>query len=381
MFSKILKPLELALRNIIVYPLLRTLLGNKPHTGIINLKQAKKLLIFRQDRIGDMIISTPIFSKLKREYPDVHLAVLASPTNASVVENDPNIDQLVVEETSWLRKIKQILWLRRQKYDILLNFIFNKTTTIGVLARIICPKGIKVSQGPEKYKFYFNHFLTLERGKKHTGELYIELVEKVFGLHFERNEYIYELYIPERISIGVDIFSESMKTLIRQNGATYNGYILLNISATDPEKSFSARQSEEIAFYLVQSRKLPTIIISAPWDNNIKKRIIEKIHSPYCISFPENGNAELLAIAEIISRAAFVVTPDTSIIHFASAMNTPVIGVYTPLQYTEEWYPYEIDYIMLMAENGKPVSDIPVRLILGEIDNYLNKYLAVRSKT
>ena len=381
MFSKILKPLELALRNVIVYPLLRTLLGNKPHTGIINLKQAKKLLIFRQDRIGDMIISTPIFSKLKREYPDLHLSVLASPVNASVVENDPNIDQLVVEETNWLMKIKQILWLRKQKYDILLNFIFNKTTSIGVLARIICPKSIKVSQGPEKYKFYFNHFLTLKRGKKHTGELYVELVEKVFGLHFESNEYIYELYIPERTSAGVNIFSENMKTHILQNGATYNGYILLNISASDPEKSFSATQSEEIALYLSQSRRIPTIIISAPWDNKIRQRIIERAHSPYCISFPENGNAELLAIAEITNRAAFVVTPDTSIIHFASAMNTPVIGVYTPLQYTEEWYPYEIDHIMLMAENGKPVSDIPVELILGEIDNYLNKYFSVHSKT
>jgi ADP-heptose:LPS heptosyltransferase len=377
MLNKILKPLELALRNIIVYPLMRMLLGNTPHTGIINLKQAKKLLIFRQDRIGDMIISTPIFSKLKREYPDLHLSVLASPTNASVVENDPNIDQLVVEETGLLRKIKQILWLRRQKYDILLNFIFNKTTSIGVLARIICPKGIKVSQGPEKYKFYFNHFLTLERGKKHTGELYVELVEKVFGLHFNRNEYIYELHIPERISAAVNIFLENMKTPIPQNGKTHNEYILLNISATDPEKSFSARQSEEIAFYLSQSRRIPTIIISGPWDNKIRQRIIEKTHSPYCISFPENGKAELLAIAEITNRAAFVVTPDTSIIHFASAMNTPVIGVYTPLQYTEEWYPYEVDHIMLMAENGKPVSDIPVELILSEIDNYIGKYLPV----
>ena len=98
---------------------------------------------------------------------------------------------------------------------------------------------------------------------------------------------------------------------------------------------------------------------------------------PYCISFPENGKAELLAIAEITNRAAFVVTPDTSIIHFASAMNTPVIGVYTPLQYTEEWYPYEVDHVMLMAENGKPVSDIPVELIFSEIDNYINKYLPV----
>ena len=367
---KILKSLELAFRHMIIYPVLRIVLGNKPHSAVIDLNQVDKILIFRQDRIGDMIISTPIFRKLKKEYPHLKLYVLASASNAEIVQHDPNIDHLIINETGWLKKIKQIKWLRDQKFDVLLNFIFNRTTTIGILARLICPKGIKVGQGPEKYKFYFNHFHTLERGEKHTCELYNELVEKAFGIHFTGDEYPYQLFLPDQITKKVNNF---FKDTISAN--SWGKFILLNISAAETEKSLTADQSEKIAYYLAKEKKLPVLVISAPWDTVIRDNIIKNVKSPLCKSFPENGTADLLDIAEIVNRAAFVVTPDTSIIHFASAMQTPVIGIYTPLKYTAEWYPFKVENIMVTAEPDCPVSDINTILIFKEIDKYIHDYL------
>ncbi len=363
MHKNYLKSIEIAFRNIIVYPLLRILIGNKPHTGIIDLNHVKSMLIFRQDRIGDMIISTPIFRKIKKEYPHIQLSVLASALNASVVSHDPNIDNLIIKEKKWTKKIKQIFWLRRQKYEIMLNFIFNKTTTIGIFARFVCPHAIKISQGPEKYRFYFNHFLTLERGKKHTGELYIELVEKAFGLSFKPDEFLYEISIPTEIKKRVHQFiSEKVKNNNVDN--IHGRFILLNISATNPESSFSTEQIWEMARYLTQLKHLSTVLISAPCDNLLRQNIVDKINSPLCISYPENGSADLKEIAELAAQAIFAISPDTSIIHFASAMRTPVLGIYSPLKYTAEWYPYAVDHIIVKAGKGKPVSDIPVETII-----------------
>jgi ADP-heptose:LPS heptosyltransferase len=374
MANKMLKSLEIAFRHYIVYPILQVLLANKSHSETIDLSQMNKLLIFRQDRIGDMIITTPIFRKLKKDFPHLQINVLASQANASIVKNDPNIDRLIIKETRWLKRIGQMFWLRKQNFDVLLNFIFNKTTTIGIYARLICPNGIKIGQGSENYKFYFNHFLTLERGKKHTCELYIELVEKVFGIQFSKQEYRYELYIPEQIKSDVRSFLNSKFFPDTRNKPEQNNYILLNISAAEKEKSLSPDQSQQIAHYISNSRKVPLIVISAPWDVNIRDKIITLTDSPYCYSFPESGNADLLAIADIIRMATFVVTPDTSIVHFASTAQTPVIGVYTPLKYTEEWYPYEVEHSLIIANENKPVSDIKVDIIYKEIDNYLGKY-------
>ncbi len=378
MTKKLLKSIEIVLRNAIIYPLLRSLLRNKPHSGTIDLARHKKIIIFRQDRIGDMIISTPIFRKIKSEYPHIQLTVLASPVNAAIVENDPNIDRLVVKENHWIRAIRQTIWLRKQNYDILLNFIFNKTTTIGIFARIICPRAIKISQGPEKYHFYFNHFMTLERGKKHTGELYIELTEKVFGIKFDPNEDLYQLFIDDDVREQINQYIGRTINPSTVKHSRAHDFILLNISATDPEKSFSAAQAQEIARHLAIERKIFTVVISAPWDNSVRNKIVAQGNSTYLLSFPQQGTATLPAIAELSRRAAFIVTPDTALIHFASAMRTPVIGVYTPLQYTEEWFPYKIDHHMVMAQKNKPVAYIPVTTIIKNIDLYILKYFNTR---
>jgi ADP-heptose:LPS heptosyltransferase len=371
-----LKSLEIIFRHKVVYPILRIVLANKAHSEIIDLKKVNKLLIFRQDRIGDMIITTPIFRKLKTSFPHLQINVLASSTNAGIVKYDPNIDRLIIKEAGLLKKIRQFFWLRKQNFDILVNFIFNKTTTIGIYARLICPNGIKIGQGPEKYKFYFNHFLTLDRGKKHTCELYIELVEKVFGIQFTESEYRYELSIPEETKSDVRSFLNQLSFPDDRVKTDQLKYILLNISAAEEEKSLSSAQSKKIAHYISRTREIPVIVISAPWDVGIRNEIIEITDSPFCFAFPDNGNADLLAIAEIINKAQFVVTPDTSIVHFASTSQTPVIGIYTPLKYTEEWYPYAVDHSIVLANENKPVSDINVDMIYKEIDRFIEKYFA-----
>ncbi|MEX2115504.1 MAG: O-antigen ligase family protein [Bacteroidota bacterium] len=84
---------------------------------------------------------------------------------------------------------------------------------------------------------------------------------------------------------------------------------------------------------------------------------------PNCHEFTPEGNTDLLTIADLIRSAKCVVTPDTSIIHIASAVQTPVLGFYTPLRVTNEWMPFGVKYDIVLAENGRPVSSIPTDIV------------------
>jgi ADP-heptose:LPS heptosyltransferase len=358
----------------IVYPVLRLTLGNKRHTEQIDLNKVGKILIFRQDRIGDMIITTPIFAKIKKVNPFIHVSVLASPINAELAKADPNINHVIIAEKRVFRLIRQIFTLRRQKYDVLLNLIFNRTTTIGLLARFICPKGIKVSQGPEKYRFYFNHFLTLEHGRQHMSELYVKMVEQVFGIHFSDNEYLYHLNIPKENQAQVDEFLRQ-KSLSRWNKGQFEyNYVVFNISSVDEVRSLSSGQALKILSHLCIEKKIRTILISAPSGNEQKTELITKLRSDLCFSYPDIGSAPLLAVADLIDSAAFVITPDTSIVHFASAMQTPVIAIYTPLKFVAEWYPFQVKNIMVSADELMPVSGIPPERINKAVDQFIKIY-------
>ena len=376
MLSKVLHPLEVAFRHAIIYPVLRLLLGNKPHYNQIDLHKIHRILIFRQDRIGDMIITTPIFAKLRKINPALHISVLASPVNAELARADRNVDRVYVAEKKIGSLIRQILALRKENFDVLLNFIFNRTTTIGLLAKLICPKGIKVSQGPEKYRFYFNHFTTLEHGRQHMGELYVKLVEQVFGIHFEDKEYLYQLTMPDPDRKQVDTYLQQKGLTRWGKGQLKYSYVVFNISSVDAARALSEEQAIAILRHLCHVKKIRVITISAPSENTRKKSLVDQTASDLCHSFPVEGSASLLAVADLIDSAAFVISPDTSIIHFASAVQTPVIGIYSPLKFTAEWYPFQVKNIMVTADENMPARQIPPEKIKKVIDQFVQTYFS-----
>ena len=75
--------LEYWWRHQIVYPLLRLIFHNPRKDSPIDIRTVKSLLFLRYDRIGDMIVTTPIFRSLKQLNPALKIGVVASETNAS----------------------------------------------------------------------------------------------------------------------------------------------------------------------------------------------------------------------------------------------------------------------------------------------------------
>ena len=84
-----IEKLEYWWRHQIVYPFLRSLLHNPEHDAPIDIHTVNSILILRYDRIGDMIVTTPIFRRLKELHPQLKIGVFASETNAEIILNNP----------------------------------------------------------------------------------------------------------------------------------------------------------------------------------------------------------------------------------------------------------------------------------------------------
>lgn len=86
-----------------------------------------KILVIKRDKIGDLILTTPIFELIKSHFPSAELHLLANTYNGWVVEGDPRIDQLWLYPRvreggrgslrALFAQIWQIVQLRRQCYD------------------------------------------------------------------------------------------------------------------------------------------------------------------------------------------------------------------------------------------------------------------------
>lgn len=86
-----------------------------------------KMLIIKRDKIGDLVLTLPIFELVKSHRPDIELHLLANTYNGWVVENNPHIGKLWlyprvreggrISLKALIVQLWQITQLRRERFD------------------------------------------------------------------------------------------------------------------------------------------------------------------------------------------------------------------------------------------------------------------------
>ncbi len=353
--------LELFLRHAVVYPVLRILLRNGSANLPIDIAAVRSILILRYDKLGDMIVTLPIFRMLKKRNPHLRIGVLTSRANLEILDGEQSVDERFVLYRNPVRLMRELQRMRHAHFDLVINFIFNRTTSGGLIANYVCPRGTKIGQGAESYRFYFNALVALPRATVHMFEILVFYIEQVFGFRIPEGERRLHIEIQPEARISVDQFLRVYRLRRRGNGAKDRSqYVVLNVSAREWNKRISDEQGTFLAGRLAAIPHLTTIVTAAPEDAMLKQRIVRETNSLRCIAFPAEGNATMQEMASLIEGAVCVVTPDTSIIHVASSTGTPVLGLFSPLQVNQEWLPYKVKDHTVIAPPGRPVSGIPM---------------------
>jgi ADP-heptose:LPS heptosyltransferase len=372
--SLMVEKLEYWWRHRIIYPLLHLIFHNPRKDLPIDIKTINSLLFLRYDRIGDMIVTTPIFRSLRQLNPAIKIGVFASETNAEIIRYNPYVDAVYILYSNWLKLVAEILKARKENYDIVLNLIFNRTTSGGLLANITSPSGIKIGQGDEKYRSYFNRLLKISRTHSHMIETFVFIINEVFDITLRPDQLNYEIYVDEKTKNNVATYLTKNNLTPRDHFiAEKSFYIIFNLSANDAVRRISAEQAYAIGDYLGSRTLFRTVLLHAPKDPAMLLVKQNLVKNSRCLAFPDQRNASLLELASIIEGAIAVVTPDTSIIHFASAAATPVVGFYTKMQDVHEWLPHRVRNRIVISAECEPTSSIPITEMICAIDDFIKE--------
>ncbi len=55
-----------------------------------------RILMSRPDRLGDVVLSTPIPREIKKKYPSSYVAVLVRRYAKDIYLNNPNVDEIII---------------------------------------------------------------------------------------------------------------------------------------------------------------------------------------------------------------------------------------------------------------------------------------------
>lgn len=276
----------------------------------------KHFLIVRPDRLGDVVLSTPIPREIKKTFPDASISILVRNYTESIFENNPHIDNVILFEnfqSSGIRGfLKDSAKLRKYKFTHALMLLPNER-----LNYLLFFAGIPSRYG-SGHKFY--QFIT--GAKAVSRKKYIPL----------RHEADYCMDLARRVEVdGSDLSTE----------------IFLN------EKQ--KKLSENLRFELLKGKKYlvgihSTSGNSAPnWKPEIYKILIDKLLHQKDISVivtdnevPEvlknidrvlypNVNSKLSESFPIFNAVDLLVSASTGPMHIAAALKTKTVALFCPM--------------------------------------------------
>jgi ADP-heptose:LPS heptosyltransferase len=371
--TRIRKGIEGLIRRTL-YAVLRRVIRTEPIVSKLDVADLESILIIPYgDAIGDMIAATPVWRAVKRRNPRCRIGVITSIRNESLIVCDSDVDrQYQFAGRRDFRNLSELRRARRDKYQLVLNLHFTNLTDYGLMSSYVGPKAIKITcdhPRREKYKLFFNHIGIRPRNSAHLSFHSLELLAEV--IRFSPPLALAESWP------SIAISEEKKKSVTNRVRATLasgtDKYLIIHSQAGTPFREWGIRNSIALATKLEIRYPQHTIFLtSAPFAQADVKKAIEQTASDRIQLF--QTSSDLVELAAFIQDATLVVTPETSITHFASAVHTPVVVLMSNRDRLPiEWLPVATPArILAPSIGGEPVETISVSAVFEAATSLLN---------
>lgn len=300
------------------------------------------ILIVQIGKLGDMILTTPLFREIKRLFPDSALSVLASDLNKAIAQNDPHIDKVYVYKKN-IQNYLHLYFSSLKKQDIWIDTKSNYSRTSALFLKIFKPK---FSLGFNFTKPVFNIDMHDYVTGNHAVDLNLSPVIYFTNKNYALNKKP-EIRIPEETKVKIS-------SSVNQN--TYLKNVVINISAGDESRYLQKEKWVEIIDRIGNKEKFCIYLTGLDKDRGIIDYIISGTKK-YNVKYIKTEN--IMETAEVIRLSNITISPDTSIIHLCSAFNTPVIGIYPDVKWNlEKFYPLSDNKEIIISGNINNIDDV-----------------------
>jgi ADP-heptose:LPS heptosyltransferase len=152
-----LKRLEHAFKRLFFSVMQLSFKRGRGPKGNVDPSSLKRVLFLRPDRLGDMVISLPVFYNLKRRYPHIEIYVLCSPRNRVLIENDLNISGHFLYTKNIFRDIMTMREIRRLRVDAVVDMVLRDSVTSLILSQMVSPRAIRIGLNKFDHGQYYDY--------------------------------------------------------------------------------------------------------------------------------------------------------------------------------------------------------------------------------
>jgi len=307
----------------------------------------KKILIIRTDRIGDVILSTPVIQAVRQAYPDAFIAFMARPYTKDIVKGNPYLDEVILydkdnEHKSALATVRFANRLKKYHFDLaLILHSTNRVNWIAFLARI--PKRVGYDRRMP-WLLTDRMCYVKPQGLKHETEYNLDVV-RASGINF--NSEGLRPYIP----VSKDA-EDKAAAFLENNGITSKDvFFCMHINADSSSKRWPVERFAETADRIITTTGYKAVVFAV--GNDIK--LVDLMKGKMKKSLVLMRDFTIPQTTALLKRAKFFISPDSGPAHMAAVAGTPsviIFGCNEPGLGPSRWRPLNQKAVILQKDTG-----------------------------
>lgn len=286
-----------------------------------------KILVIRNDKLGDFTLALPSFALLKACLPNCQLTALVPAYTRDIAELCPYIDEVLIDPGKHADREQQQLLLnsiKQQQFDAALTLF--STTRIGW---ILWRSGIRNRFAPatKLAQLFYNHRLKQQRSLSQKPEYQYNI--DLTGFLLER----YRVPLAAAPSTPYLRFDQEHTSRLRQEFCQRHKLdeqallVFLHPGHGGSANNLDPHQYADLANAITCQRRLNFIISAGPGEKDAAQTVLQKLtRHQACLYESKQGLAQFVAH---IAFADLFIGGSTGPLHVAGALNRPTCGFYT----------------------------------------------------
>jgi lipopolysaccharide heptosyltransferase I len=286
---------------------------------------AKNILIIKPSSLGDIVLTLPALSALRRSFPDAKISWLIRPEFAPLLDNHPYLDNIIHFNRKFLGKawynllafgalLSLIYKLRQSKFDIIIDLqgLF-RTASLAWFSG--CKKRLGMTTTREFAHIFYTHKVAQDLSCIHLVDYYLKIAQAA-GATDLSVEFILNT---DRTA------ADSVRRLLTAQKINPDNYAVIVPGSAHSDKCWPIERFAALAEKI--SLKFGFSIVAT--GTKAEKNVVENLQGKTSITIANlAGLTNLRELTALIKSARLVVSNDTGPGHIAAALNTPVVMIF-----------------------------------------------------
>jgi ADP-heptose:LPS heptosyltransferase len=333
--------------------------------------QVKKILVVRNDNIGDVVCTTPAIRTLRRHFPRAFIAALVCRLTEAVMAGNPDLDRVYVYDkakhgryrsplTAWWKQWQVIREIQREGFDLAVGFRSKFSSPQGWLvfsSRAPFRLGHQAEGRERKFAFFYNLLVEKREPEVHEVRRSLHMLRRI-GIEEFETELCFPLDGTGR---------ERADAFLQEHGLGEKPLVDVHLTARREEgRSWPADHYVDLLERLQGRQDCDCLFSYGPDQTANAQKILARINPPP----PSFCSPSLKEFAAVVSRCALMITLEGGPMHVGAALGTPLLALYGKTD-PAVWHPWGCLHRVL--RRGKQESLITVDEVWAEVAEFLER--------